>query len=108
MTAQAVLADRDPSQALHNGKPPFQPNASKKGFPAGLRVEKRQNPFISAGRAIPKPRVRSSNESSAIAAVYCNPLKMNENISDGGVRPVAAIRIWPPPRNLRGFCATLI
>jgi len=33
---------------------------------------------------------------------------MNENISDGGVRPAAAIRIWPPPRNLRVFCATLI
>jgi hypothetical protein len=108
MTAQAVLADRDPSQALHNGKPPFQPNASKKGFPAGLRVERRQNPFISAGRAIPKPRLRLSNGSSAIAAVYCNSLKMNENISDGGVRPAAAIRIWSPPRNLRVFCATLI
>jgi hypothetical protein len=33
MTAQAVLADRDPSQALHNGKPPFEPNALKMGFP---------------------------------------------------------------------------
>ena len=37
MTAQAVLADRDPSQALHNGKPPFKPNASKM---AGLRGRK--------------------------------------------------------------------
>jgi hypothetical protein len=45
----------------------------------------------------PKAAGPMSNGSSAIAAVYCNPLKMNENISDGGVRPVAAIRIWPPP-----------
>jgi len=33
MTAQAVLADCDPSQALHNGKPPLKPNASKMAFP---------------------------------------------------------------------------
>jgi hypothetical protein len=108
MTVRTVLADRDPGQALHNGKPPFQPNASKKGFPAGLRVEKRQNPFISAGRAIPKPRLRLSNGSAAIAGDYCNQLKMNENISDGGVRPAAAIRIWPRQRSMRVFCATLI
>ena len=36
MTVRTVLADRDPGQALHNGKLPFQPNASKKVFPAGL------------------------------------------------------------------------
>jgi hypothetical protein len=33
MTVQAVLADRDPGQALHNGKPPFELNALKMGFP---------------------------------------------------------------------------
>src|ERR1035441_2322557 len=108
MTVQTVLAYRDPGQALHNGKPPFEPNALKMGFPPISGAKRRQNSIILAGRAIPRPRVRLSNGSAAIVAVYCNQLKMNENISDGGVRPAAAIRIWPRPRSMRVFCATLI
>jgi len=50
------------------GKPPFEPNASKMGFPPIWEAKRRQNSIILPGRAIPWPRVRLSNGSAAIVA----------------------------------------
>jgi hypothetical protein len=40
MTVQAVLADRDPSQALHDGKPAVRAECFENGLPADLRGKK--------------------------------------------------------------------
>jgi hypothetical protein len=86
MTAPAVLADRDPGQALHNGKPPFEPNASKMGLPPICGAKRLQNSIILAGCAIQWPRVQLSIGSSAIVAASHNLLNINENLSNGRVR----------------------